>query len=116
MSEEETGISSNATKALAEGNELKIGEKVFHLKYTLWSFCKIDELTGKNPLDGANWTDVHPKDVLVLFWAGIQHESELTIEELGNLISLSDIPKLAPIIQKAFGQASLPEEEKKTSP
>jgi hypothetical protein len=116
MSEEQTGTSSNADK-VTSGTEIKLGGQTHFLKYTLWSFCKIDEVTGKNPLDGATWEDVHPKDILVLLWAGLLHEKlALTLEELGERIELHEIKTLAPIIQQAFAQSASAAEEKKSSP
>lgn len=112
---EKTG-SSNAEKA-APGIEITVGGKTHSLKYTLWSFCKIDEVTGKNPLDGATWASVSPKDILVLLWAGLQHEEPPpSLEELGRQISLAEIKDIAPAIQQAFGQSSPTVEEKKSSP
>lgn len=117
MSEEKTGAGSNAEKALATGVEVFIGGTKYFLKYTLWSFCKIDIATGKNPLDGAMWTNPHPQDILTLLWAGLLHSHpELTLEELGNKISLSEIPMIAPLIQKAFIAGSpQTDDEKKSS-
>ena len=119
MSEEEKG-SAKADKAIASA-EITIAGELHHLKYTLWSFCKLDELTGKNPLISTSWADIHPKDILGLLWAGLLHENRpgtgkpWTIEELGSAISVSDIPLIAPMIQRAMGQA-IPEAsaEKKT--
>lgn len=116
MSEEQTGERSNADKAIAE-NEVEIGGQKHILKYTLWSFCKLDELTGKNPLIGSSWADIHPKDVLGLLWAGLLHEKNpMTLEELGNKIEVTDIARLAPVIQKAMGQSAPADDPEKKAP
>lgn len=117
MSGEQTGSGSNASKAIHEVEIEFAGEKHI-LQYSLWSFCKLDELTGKNPLVGSSWADMHPKDVLALLWAGLLHEEKpISLEELGKKISLQDIAVIGPKIRDAMGQ-SMPdaEEEKKTDP
>lgn len=114
MSEEQTG-GSNIDKAIPEV-EVEIGGVKHKLEYSLWSFCKLDELTGKNPLVGSSWAETKPKDILALLWAGLLHEpNAMTLEELGKKISVKEINTLAPLIVKAMGQATpAPDEEKKT--
>lgn len=113
---EQTGEVSTATKAMAEGVEVIIDGEKHTLHYSLWSFCKLDEQTGKNPLDGASWSSFRPKDLLVLLWAGLQHEPSVpTIEELGRKLGLKEIKELGPLIQKAFAKAMPTEDEKKSS-
>ena len=107
---------SNASKAIAEGIKVTIGGEEHFLRYTLWSFVKIDEATGRNPLEGATWESPRPKDILVLIWAGLQHEqTPPSIEQLGQKISLSQIKELGDQIRVAMAQAIPEEEEKKTS-
>lgn len=115
MSDEQTGQGSNVEKAIGRTEVVIAGEK-HYLEYTLWSFCKLDELTGKNPLSGTTWTEVHPKDVLALLWAGLLHEEKfLTLEELGKKVTLAEVATIGPLIQKAMEQAMpVPDEEKKT--
>lgn len=115
MAEEQTGNASNASKAMGEVEVTFAGEK-HTLKYTLWAFCKLDELTGKNPLVGSSWSNITPKDILYLLWAGLLHEKKnLTAEELGEKISLQDIAEIGPKIQVALGIATPnSEDEKKT--
>lgn len=113
---EQTGEKSDAEKALAEPVEVEIGGEKHTLHYSLWSFCKLDELTGKNPLEGASWANVRPNDLLILLWAGLQHEPSVpTVEELGKKIGLDELKNIGPMIQRAFQRAMPPTDEKKSS-
>lgn len=107
---------TNAGKALANGVEIELAGEKRRLKYNLLSLCKLDELTGKNPLEKAMWENVRPKDVATLIWAGLLHEGrEETPEQIANQIPFQEIERLPELIKQAFGQAEPPPSEEKKS-
>lgn len=104
---------SKADKALP-GVEIIIDGKKRVLKYTLYSLCKLDEKTGKNPLDGGMFSEMRPSDVAAVLWAGLLHEDKnLQMEELAEKIDMLELRDVASSMMKAFVQSSPSEDETK---
>ena len=115
MNENLEAVASQADKALP-GAEVEIGGKKRRLKYTLYSLCKLDEKTGKNPLDGTMFLDMRPADVVAVLWAGLIHdEPELTTDELAKVVDITELRDVSKEMMKAFAQASPVNDSKKNS-
>ena len=57
---------------------------------------------GKEKLTGIDALE----RTLVLFQAGISHQATKTIEEIGNIVDLADVPLVAEAINRAISKAS----------
>jgi len=118
VKEEAALAAASAEKALPPGTEVMIDGKPRKIKYTLYSFNKLQQVTGKNPLDGSIFRDIGPSEIAALVWAGLLHESpsrdpQMEIEELSQLIEAKDIPAIGMACLQAFNIAapSAPEVE-----
>ena len=108
-------MSVNGDKALPDV-EAKVGGTVKKLKFTLGSLCRLDQVTGKNALDGETWKEPTTSDLRALLWAALLHENKnLTLEEVGDMISMEEIPEITQAILKAFQRSSPSEDSKKKS-
>ena len=115
MSDNLEAVASKADKALP-GVEVEIGGKKFRLKYTLYALCKLDEKTGKNPLDGTMFSAMRPSDVVAVLWAGLLHEKpDADFDELAKSIDLTELRDVSAAMMKAFAQAAPVEDSKKNS-
>lgn len=115
MKENLEAVASQADKALP-GVEVEIGGKKRTLKYTLYALCKLDEKTGKNPLDGTMFSAMRPSDVVAVLWAGLLHEEpELNADELAKQIDIVQLRAVSEMMMRAFAQAAPVEDSKKNS-
>lgn len=93
----------NADKAVP-GVLFTLGGKNRRLVFDMWAFYLLEKETGKNALAGEMFQSLTATDLLVLTWAAVQSEEKLTIEQVGKMLSLSDLPALAEAIKQAFEQ------------
>ena len=108
--------SSNASKALQSDAKITLGGKEYGLKYNLYSFCKLDEATGKNIFDGDIFDTVRPKDMVALLWAGIINDApEMTIDDVGKMVELKDVMMLPQLIQQGVVDSQPSVSEKKNT-
>ncbi len=94
----------NGEKA-APGVPFMLGGKERKLVFDLWAFRLLEKETGKNALGGEMFEKLSANDLLVLTWAAIQSDEKLSIEQVGHMLSLADLPRLADVIKLAFEQA-----------
>lgn len=108
----------NNIEKVSPGVEIQLGGKTRKLIFNMWAFYLLEKATGKNALAGEVFMNPTATDLLTLVWAALQHEEKVTIEEVGGMFSLQDIPEISRAIQKAFAQASPPseDEQKKEKP
>lgn len=116
MSENLEANASKADKALP-GVEVTINGVKRVLKYSLYSLCKLDEKTGKNPLDGNMFAAMRPLDIVAVLWAGLLHEDKnLDIDVLAEQIDIFQLREVSESMMKAFIQsAPVTDEAKKNS-
>jgi hypothetical protein len=100
---------------VSPGVEVKIGGKVRKLVFNMWAFYLLERETGKNVLQGELFSSPTSSDILTLLWAGLQSTEKVSIEDLGKMVELSDLPDISKAITEAFQQAAVPEGEKKTN-
>lgn len=89
---------------------------VKHLVFDMWAFSLIEKETGKNALNGELFSNPSAQELLVLIWAGIQHEGECSLKEVGQAFSIKQLEDYVPAIQKAFEQASGVTSKKNSAP
>lgn len=86
-------------------------DKERHLKLNLNSMIRFKEVTGKDMIKDFNLEQLESRDILALLWACLIHEDKtLTMEQVGDLISLQDLPAISEALTKALG-SSLPEKK-----
>lgn len=98
----------NAEKA-NPGVPFMLGGKERKLVFDLWAFRLLEKETGKNALGGEMFENLTANDLLVLTWAAIQSDEKLTLEQVGHMLTLADLPRLSDAIKLAFEQARPPE-------
>lgn len=67
------------------------------LRYPLMSIIKLKKEKGINLSDLADEEKAQDFEIILsIVWAGLIHEDpELTVEQLGNIIELSDMPEIS---------------------
>lgn len=90
---------------VAAGVTFTLGGKPRKLVFDMWAFYLLEKETGKNALGGEMFEKITASDLLILTWAAIQSEEKLTLEQVGHMLTLVDIPALADAIKAAFEQA-----------
>lgn len=104
---------SNADKAIPEIEiDLPWGRQ--KLLFSIAAFCKLEELTGTNALDGQTWAKPNIRILSAILWAGLVDKNGMTLDEMRNKLGLKQLMGLYGEISKAFLQASPPEDEKKS--
>lgn len=94
----------NGEKA-SPGVSFTLGGKERKLVFDMWAFYLLEKETGKNALGGEMFQSLTATDLLVLTWASIQGSEKFTLEQVGHMLTLVDLPKLAEAIKEAFDQA-----------
>ncbi|RMD51891.1 hypothetical protein D6827_01185 [Candidatus Parcubacteria bacterium] len=84
--------------------KLKLGDKEYELRFTLGALRKLEKETGKNAFDGSALANPSASDITALIWAGLRN-CELSIDEVGDLIDIKDLPVLTEKLQQAFAVA-----------
>lgn len=119
MSEEQVKAAERAAESAEKAFpsvRVKIGNKERNLKYTLYAFCQLHKVTGKNPLDGSIFREMGPEEIAALAWAAILHEDPtLNMDELAKEILPYELPGITTAIAEAFRQAN-PEVDTKKNP
>lgn len=90
---------------LSPGVAFTLGGKERKLVFDMWAFYLLEKETGKNALGGEMFNSLTATDLLILTWAAIQGDEKLTLEQVGHMLTLVDLPKLAEAIKEAFDQA-----------
>ena len=66
-----------------------------------------EELTGKSLFKGALSQDMSAKELRALLYAGLKHEDKsLTEEQVGGMITLDNMSRIAETLTKAWGLAN----------
>ena len=106
----------NANKAIPEV-EIEFGGEKKKLLFSTQAFCLLEDLTGKNALDGETWEKPDVRLLTTMLWAALKtYDPGLTLEAVRTKIGLGDLLKLYGSIIEGFGRASPGEEtEKKTA-
>lgn len=105
----------NSNKALPEIEIDFAGEKK-KLVFSTLAFCLLEDLTGKNALDGEIWNKPDVRLLTTLLWAGLKtNHPEITLEEVRGKIALPDLLPLYGTIISAFQRASGAEDTKKNA-
>lgn len=103
---------TNPEKALPEV-ELELWGATKKLVFSVQAFCILEETTGKNALDGDNYSNPDARTLSALLWAGlITHHKDISLDFVRSNLSLKQLMSLYPTILKAFNRAS--SEEKKS--
>lgn len=77
------------------------------------ALCRLEELTGKNALNGETWSSLSAKDVRALLWSAMLREDpDLTIQEVGEMITFSNMTQIMKTLERAFVNAAVPEDSK----
>lgn len=94
----------NGEKAVP-GVPFILGGKERTLVFDMWAFYLLEKETGKNALGGEMFERLSATDLLILTWAAIQGSEKLTLEQVGHMLQLANLPALAEAIKQAFDQA-----------
>jgi hypothetical protein len=77
-------------------------DKVRNLRYTMNSLAEIEDALGV-PLSEMGNIKMTIKNVRVILWAGLIHEDkELTIEEVGDFVDLTNFEEVQTKVAEAF--------------
>ena len=102
---------SNLKNIKAEKATLELGGKVFELRYDLNAFAEIEEEYGSITELLEKMEKGSAKAIRAMVWAGLLcNEDAPTEKEVGTLINMSDMQKIADSIQMALVKA-LPEND-----
>lgn len=74
-------------------------DKERELRFDLNAMCRFEEVTGRNALEGLN--SLKASDLRALLWACL-NDAELTVEDVGRLITAANMDKIAEVLTKAF--------------
>lgn len=79
-------------------------DKKRNLRFSMNALCEIEDLIGK-PMSQLN-DEMSIKDLRSFLWCGLKHEDkDLTMEEVGEMIELTDLGYVAGILRKALEKA-----------
>lgn len=85
--------------------EVELGGKVRNLRYTMNALAEIEDKLG---VAMADMKDIKMtiKNVRVILWAGLIHEDkELTIEEVGDMVDMSNFEEVQEKVAEAFAMS-----------
>jgi len=89
-------------------------DKERNLLLNLNTMVKFEEITGKNLLQSASFTDLSITDLRVLVWACLLHEDkELTLDQVGEMVDVDNLAEVSNKLAIAWGVAS-PEVDKES--
>lgn len=81
-------------------------DKKRHLKFDLNAFAELEELYGDMNAVFEAMQKGSIKAIRAMLWAGLVHEDkELTIEQVGSMIDMSNINDVVETVSKAIGEA-----------
>lgn len=106
---------TNSEKALPEVEIDFLGEKK-KLVFSTLAFCLLEEITGKNALDGETWRNPDARMRTALVWAGLQtNYPDITLDQVRRSLPISGLKDVMDAVLKAFSNASgNASDEKKT--
>lgn len=85
-------------------------DKKRKLVFDFNAICRLEEVTGKNALDGETWSSLSAQDVRALLWGALLRDDEtLTIQRVGEFINFQNLPTITEAIERAFASAAAPE-------
>lgn len=102
---------ARAKEVMSKGVELELDGKKYLIRYTMNSMIEMEDRFGSVENIGKLQTE-NPslKTIRFLIWLGLQYKHpELTEEDIGNMIDMTEMPMIAETIHKAF-KDSQPEE------
>lgn len=74
------------------------------LRVNLGSLARAEELTGRHLLTEAGWKGLSARDILALLFAFLSADDpELTQEQLGELVDVSDMDLIVEAIEEVMG-------------
>lgn len=77
-------------------------DKVRNLRYTMNALAEIEDILGV-PLGEMGNIQMTMKNIRVILWAGLIHEDkELTLEQVGDMIDMSNIQEVQEKLTEAF--------------
>ena len=77
------------------------------------AICKLEEVTGRNALSGEMWSSMKAQDVRALLWGALlKDDPDLTVDQVGSLITFKNLPVITAAIEKAFANAAMTDEDK----
>lgn len=82
-------------------------DKVRHFLINFQALTQIEEITGKNVLDPASFEQMNLHDMRAMVCCALRHEDKtLTVEQVGEMISPSNIPYVMSQMSKAWRVAN----------
>jgi|688.fasta_scaffold39623_9 hypothetical protein len=103
----------HADKALPEVFITVFGER-HRLIASFGTFARYEKATGKNALDGLNWTSPSATDLVTLIWAALGGERfGRTTDEVADELNMTHLEDVKRLIQTMFRQSELPAGQKK---
>lgn len=92
---------------------IELGGKTLKLVFNLLALARVERKSGKTV--GNLMQEGSMEGVLLILWAALQkHHPELTEDEVGEMVSVQDIPALMETITKCFAaSAPAPEDGEK---
>ena len=84
--------------------ELKLGEKLYPLKFSFGSLRRVELLTGKNCVNGEFLSNLGANEIVTMIWATLIG-TPLTIDEVGDLMPLGRAKEIVDLLVKAYGAA-----------
>lgn len=87
--------------------EMIMLDKERELRYPLWSLIRMEEEQGIKLTDLEDEEKAGSmKTILAVLWGGLIHEDkDLSIEELGNMVEISDMQDVSGSISRAIQKA-----------
>lgn len=77
-----------------------------HLRLDFNALAQFEEVTGRNTLEQSGWEGFGAREIRALVWAAALHESpELTLESVGEMLTLDEIQKVNDFIEKLLMMA-----------
>jgi hypothetical protein len=87
--------------------DCQIGDNTFKLLFNFRALCLLEEKTGVNALDGELWASPSASTISTLLWAAMQKfHSEISLEQVQDMLALSDLSTLTDALMEAFRAAS----------
>lgn len=100
-----------ASELKNKGIKINIGNKDYELKFDMNTFCELEEVYGDINQAFEDLQNRKIKAIRALIYSAVKVENEnVTIKEVGQMLTLQDMEKLGTAINEAL-QVSMPEIE-----
>lgn len=100
-----------ASELKNKGIKINIGNKEYELKFDMNTFCELEEVYGDINQAFEDLQNRKIKAIRALIYSAVKVENEnVTIKEVGQMLTLQDMEKLGTAINEAL-QVSMPEIE-----